>query len=248
MGKQAGPLESLRLWQLSNPQRQSPEALQQLAAVEEQLPGEMPTLTRPRDRGVLYGDPLPFWPSDRHVKFSQAPEQTLNTNAVASIAAARRLAEETGVLTPELGDHLLPIAMVEGWGTGMGVRGDQGFYASRRFLGALEKMGLKENEDYRTYYKKGEKFIMPGGGKEENMPRMAAVILGEKASLKHVKGDLLEAIKAYNGKGKATEYVYGDAVPADVDVYLAKVQAARRLLDHPLNAKFNAHFMKEYGQ
>ncbi len=190
-------------------------------------------------------EPVPFYPSDAYVKYNRAPEKTLSNMDISAIAAARKKAEETGVLSPELGEHLLPIAMVEGWGKKMGVlTGGQGFYASRRLMKSLEQMGLEEDKDYVTHYIKGDKHVSP----LQASPAFAAVILGEKAALKHVGGDVEKALKAYNGSGRAIEKVDGRETPADVDVYLGKVKAARRLLDHPLNEKIRTHFQREYSK
>jgi len=195
---------------------------------------------------------LPFYPSMRYIDRKWAPESSLTTEGVNHIAAARRLAEKTKVLTPELGEHLLPIAMVEGYGAEMGVRQDQAFYASRRFRDALSKMGLVEGEDYISVYLKGEKHYMPASNykKPENSPRMAAAILGEKASVARDKGDITAeaAIKRYNGSGSGTEDVYGQPVPADVNVYWEKVKEASQMLRHPRNAAFTKHFNTRYSQ
>jgi hypothetical protein len=61
--------------------------------------------------------PLPFVPAQRYVEKNLAPEQTLNHGDVAALAMARRHAEENGVLSPELGEYMLPMAMVEGRGS-----------------------------------------------------------------------------------------------------------------------------------
>ena len=189
---------------------------------------------------------LPFYPSERHIKYNQAPEKSLTTDTVESIAKARRLAEETGVLTPELGEHLLPIAMTEGWGAGMGIKGDNAFYASRRLKDSLAKMGLEDGTDYTTSYVKGEPHISPIPT-DDNGPRLAAVILGEKSKLKGIK-TVEDAVKRYNGKGKAMEEYYGATVPADVNVYWKKVSESKRLLDHPINAPLRKHFSSVYGK
>lgn len=188
-------------------------------------------------------EPLPFYPNNDYIKYNRAPEKTLTTAAVAAIAAARKRAEETGVLTPELGEHLLPMAMVEGENDRIGIiPGRENFYASRRMLKALENMGLEEGKDYISNYHNGEKHVRIMNAN----PAMAAVILGEKAQLKRVGGDLEKAIKAYNGKGKGTErFITGD-IPADVDVYWDKVQKAKQTLDHPLNYKIKNHYTKAY--
>ncbi len=223
------------------------DALKSLASLAGQAPAAPPQNVE-KDFPAAEPQPpksLPFYPSDRHIKYNQAPEKSLTYDDVEAIAKARRQAEEAGVLTPELGEHLLPIAMTEGWGGKMGVvGGGKGFYASQRFRSALDKMGLEEGKDYSSYFMKGEKYISP----IEGSPAMAAVILGEKAKLKQAGGTLEGAVKSYNGKGKAMEEYDGKLVPADVDVYWKKVSEAARLLQHPLNAGLVKHFNSVYQQ
>jgi len=192
---------------------------------------------------------VPFYPSDRHVKYNLAPERSLDTLAVSEIARVRKLAEERGVLSKELGEQLLPMAMVEGWGSGMGVKGGNKFYASQRFRNALEKLDLKEETDYMPVWIKGDKHfeLLPT---DENAPRLAAAILAEKAAITRKRGqeDVEAAVKAYNGKGKSTEMWNGQAIPADVDVYWKKVTEAARLLAHPLNKRLHEHYTREYSK
>ena len=187
--------------------------------------------------------PIPFHPSEKSLR--QAPEKSLTAEHISTIAKARRLAEEKGVLTPELGDHLLPMAMTEGWGPTMGVRTDNAFYASPRFKKSLEHMGMQDEKDYFTTYIRGEPHVIPRPN-SANGPSWAAAILGEKAKLQGVRTPE-DAVKRYNGKGKAMENADGELVPADVDVYWKKVQEARRLLTHEKNAPFYEHYMKAYG-
>ena len=210
-----------------------------------------PTPLRP-NWGVAAGGPdiedhvaLPFHPSDLSLR--QAPESSLTAKHVTDIARARRLAESHGVLTPELGEYFLPMAMTEGWGSTMGVKTDNAFYASPRFKTMVNQMELKEGKDYSLKKIKGEPHIAPHVT-EENGPRWAATILGEKSRLKGVM-TAEDAVKRYNGQGTATEYVgYDDTpVPADVNVYLKKVQKAKELLAHPKNSVLSNHFNSQYG-
>lgn len=198
----------------------------------------------------LDDDPfIPYVPQERYVKYGLAPEMKLKASEIEEIARVRRQAEETGVLTPELGEQLLPIAMTEGWGLGMGVKGGNKFYASRRFKDALDKMGLEEEKDYMPLMIGKDKHyeLLP---EDSNAPRLAAVILGEKAAIAKAKGlhGIEHAVKGYNGSGKATEMWRGQAIPADVDVYWKKVTEAAKLLTHPLNERLRRHFEKEYGK
>ena len=188
--------------------------------------------------------PVPYYPAMKYVDKGWPAEQKLTQEGLSSIAAARRQAEAGGVLSPELGDMLLPIAMTEGWGQGMGVKDTNAFYASPRFKESLRVMKLEEGRDYQTTYVKGAKHFIPMPT-DENGPRLAAAILGEKAKLKGVK-TVEDAIKRYNGKGKATEDYYGETVPADVNVYWKKVSEAKKMLAHPHNAALVKHYDTAY--
>ena len=213
-----------------------------------------PTPLRP-SYGVAAGSPsieddatLPFHPSDLSLR--QDPEKTLNAREVTAIARARRLAESQGVLTPELGEYLLPMAMTEGEGGGIGIiEGNERFYASKRFKSYLDKMGMKEGEDYTKVTHKGE----PHFKIDSANPAMAAVILGEKSRLRQAGGTVEGAIKGYNGRGKALERGANAQgvdieIPADVELYLKKVQKAKELLEHPKNSSIYNHFNGEYGR
>lgn len=213
-----------------------------------------PTPLRP-NWGVAAGSPvpednaaLPFHPSDLSLR--QDPEITLSTKDVTDIARARRLAEHHKILTPELGEYLLPMAMTEGESGRMGIiEGNERFYASKRFKSFLDNMGMKEGEDYTKVQYKGE----PHFKIDSANPAMAAVILGEKSRLQQAGGTVEGAIKAYNGKGKAWERGANAQgvdidIPADVELYLKKVQKAKELLEHPKNSSIYNHFNSEYGR
>ncbi len=202
-------------------------------------------------------EPVLFSPSQKYINEGLEQERTLTGEDIASIAAAHKRAVERGVLSPQLAEHLLPMAMVEGWGSALGVRTggkveidpDVGFYASQRFKHSLSEMGLEEGKDYFTYQAKDktnkmQNYIQPLQGSAA----MSAAILGEKSKLKVAGGTLEGALKAYNGKGKATEYVLGDPVPADTKKYLAKVLEAKRLLAHEANAKIRNYYGREFSK
>ena len=202
-------------------------------------------------------EPVPFSPSQRYIDEGLDQERTLSGADLASIAAAHKRAVERGVLSPQLAEHLLPMAMVEGWGSDLGVRTgkkvdiDQavGFYASQRFKHSLSEMGLEEGKDYFTYQAKDktnkmQKYIQPLQGSAA----MSAAILGEKSKLQVAGGTLEGALKAYNGQGKATEYLDGKPVPADAKKYLAKVLEAKKLLAHESNAKLRNYYSREFSK
>lgn len=215
------------------------EAQERLQSVEKAEPADLSA-------------PIPFYPSRKSL--TQDPEMSLTGADVSSIAAAQKRAVERGVLSPKLAEYMLAIAMTEGHSARMGVISgnptnidpDAGFYASQRFKHSLSEMGLEEGKDYFTYRAKDrsnkmQNYIQPLQGS----PAMAAAILGEKAKLQIAGGTDEGAIKAYNGKGKATEYIYGKEIPADTKRYLAKVLEARELYSHPSNASIVGYHKRE---
>lgn len=107
---------------------------------------------------------------------------------------------------------------------------------------AMHRMPQAQYPDFHSaevvIQKRGkDKFLVLGGNGNGggHMARVMAAILAEKASHKDIKSPE-DAVKRYNGRGKATEYIDDVPVPADVDVYLKKVMEAREMLNHPLNA------------
>lgn len=203
------------------------------------------------------GEPLMYYPSQYSIDKGQKGESLLNRRNVAAIAEARRLAESSGILTPELGEHLLPIAMTEGWGQGMGVKSEpkNAFYASRRFNDIINKMGLKPGVDFNDLYiPKKQK---DGSMRDElhyepvvndtNGPRMAAAILAEKSQLQGVK-TYEDAIKRYNGKKPGWEEYQGERIWADPVHYLKKVKEANTALAHPKNAAIRDYYNSVYNK
>ena len=203
---------------------------------------------------------LSFIPSLNYLNPSKpkAPEQSINRGAAADIASAQRQAENTGVLTKELGQYFPAIAMTEGWGSGMGVKmgtTDNALYTSQRTKNALAKMDLKEGQDFivvdvrnKTDGKIYPHYIASDDISSANLSKLAAVYLGEAAKVRAARGDLSPAgaIEKYNGKGTATEIVYGMPVPANSKTYVKKVMEAFDLRNHPTNAEFYKHYNSVY--
>lgn len=84
---------------------------------------------------------ISYYPSSRYVINNLAPERSLSYNDVSAIAEARKQAEKTGVLKPEVAENLLPMAMVEGRTMNHGL-GNLGFYASPQSIDRFKKMGF----------------------------------------------------------------------------------------------------------
>jgi hypothetical protein len=118
----------------------------------------------------------------------------------------------------------------------------------------MNKMGLEEEKDFVPVYIKGEKHYMPAIRDSERWtkgPKVAAVILAEKAAAARARGnDSVEhAIKRYNGKGSAMEEIgYGEFQQADVNQYWKKIQEAKILLGHPKNAALRDYYNSRYEQ
>jgi hypothetical protein len=208
------------------------------------FPNGQPTplmqLRAPQEQAVEAPSPaVPFYPNARYLQKKWAPEQSLTLQDLSAIARASQTAGEQGVLSKELLEYVLPIAMVEGRGAGMGVLMDQPRYASRRFTETLQKMGLQEGEDYEKISHRGEPhYRFLGDGYD---PRRALAVLAEKAAVAQAKGSTRpeDVVKLYNGRGRAVEELgNGRWQQADVNTYWSKVQAALHALAFPENAKF----------
>lgn len=87
-------------------------------------------------------DPLPHYPQKRYVEKNLAPELNLTYQDVTDLAEARRAAEASGVLPRELGEHMLPMAMVEGRQGNFGINDGNGFRATPAVLARAKKLGL----------------------------------------------------------------------------------------------------------
>ena len=246
--------------------------------------------------------PLPHYPQQRYIDKNLAPEKNLTYGDVGALAEARRVAESTGVLPRELGDHMLPMAMTEGREGNFGINSGNAFRAIPATLERAKKLDLAytdltdpavaERHKYdieedevidglatgkKNYYRRttfqgpngptegrvlaegppttplvidygvdkkgaplpripGNKMLnIAGSGDANRMARVMALMLAEKHAA--AKGDVVGAVKGYNGAGPMTEQ------------YFAKVQKAKELLLHPKNAPlmqfFNASYLKK---
>ena len=223
---------------------------------------ESPVKPMPQESGPGYDpeEPLSFIPRLDYVDLNKpkVPERTIDRGAAAFIAGAQRQAEAAGVLTKELGQYFPAIAMTEGWGSNMGLKLgtiDNALYTSQRTKDALAKMNLQEGKDFivvdvrnRTDGKMYPHYIPNADISRENMPKLAAVYLGEAAKVRAARGDLSPAgaIEKYNGKGRATEIIDGKRVPANSKAYVKKVMETFDLRNHPANAEFYKHYNSIY--
>ena len=197
-------------------------------------------------------DAIPHYPSSRHVEKNLAPEHTLRYRDIAALANARRQAEETGVLDPKLAEYMLPMAMVEGRSGNFGILQDNRFYAHPRTLDRFRRMGLAMEGPMAPLAIKDipgkGRHIGPSAkmeGNSDTYAKMMAAIMAEKAALVPA-GNLDEAVKRYNGRGRAIEYVDDQPQQADVNTYLAKVKDALQMLSHPKNKPLFDHFNAVY--
>lgn len=172
-----------------------------------------------------YEDAIPFYPSDRHIQKNFAPEQTLNETELQRLANARHRALEYGVLTPELANYMLPIAMVEGRPESYGVSHDNRFYASPTNRRIFAQMGLRAsgNDAPLELVKdaRGDRFFQLTEAAKDYKPELMAAILAIKAQGAPTPET---AIERWNGAG------------AQARNHRAKVVRARELLQHPKNA------------
>lgn len=197
---------------------------------------------------------VPHYPLRRYAEQNLAPEQTLRYRDIAALARARRQAEETGVLSPELAEHLLPMAMTEGRSGNFGIVQEGAFYAKPKTLDRFKKMGLDPADQgafapvaFKDIPGKG-RHIGPSGnaiGDSDAYARIMAAILADKAALGQ-PGDVEGAVMRYNGKGRAIEEFDGVRQQADVNVYLDKVKQAREMLAHPKNKQLLDYFNSIY--
>jgi len=204
---------------------------------------------------------LKYYPSNKHILKGQAPEQNLSENDLRSLVSAQKLAVSKGILSPELGAKLLPIAMVEGHSGNYGVVSGIGIHPSKKNIAKFKAMGFSI-EDVRNNTKPHEvkadleiRKVMGEKGKvvdaimegalsgPEAMAKLAATMLSVKADLKGISSPE-DAVERYNGKGKALEYADGRLVPADSKKYVNKVQEALSLLQHPANAKLKERYLQ----
>lgn len=81
-----------------------------------------------------------FSPSMRHIEKNWKQEEMPHAD-VWSLGKARQLAEKTGVLTPEVGQMMLPIAMVENRHGSMGMNTNE-FYDTPQLRKNLEKLEI----------------------------------------------------------------------------------------------------------
>lgn len=200
----------------------------------------------PPDAGV------PVYPSQRYIEKNWAPEKKLRFRDIEALGRARRQAEQTGVLAPDLAENMLPMAITEGRGGNYGILQNSAFYAKPATVDRFKKMGLETDGAFaplafQDIPGKG-KHIGPSGfqaGNSDVYARIMAAIMGEKAALVP-KGDTDAAVKRYNGKGRAIEDVDGVKQRADVDAYLSKVKQAREMLAHPKNKLLLDYFNSSY--
>lgn len=174
-------------------------------------------------------NPVPYFPSRRHIDRGLAPERTLGVEDLQAIAAAQRHAQEQGVLTPEVARYMLPMAMVEGRPGNYGIVPNNRFYASPQNRQIFDKMGVPV-KTFRDAH--GDKFLQPQPEGHEGYARTMAAILAAKAARGKSPED---AVMRYNGRGSQARH------------YLNKVQTALELLNHQANQQFRQQFQDLFG-
>jgi hypothetical protein len=202
---------------------------------------------------------LPFYPQQRYFDEKLAPEQ-YSVSALEALVKAQKLAQEKELISKQLGQLVLPNMLTEGW-KNYGLKSANFDYpVSKERDQRFKKMGFDVNNDspdvgqtdiYRypkdpeNGYVLDSNLANPITGNQDAQARFAMAMLSEK--LARAKGDPEQAIKKWNGKGKAIEKVAtmdGDVhyVKADADNHLAKVLKARKLLAHPKNEELMNYY------
>lgn len=92
---------------------------------------------------------VPHYPSQRYVDKNLAPEKTLTHDDVWQLAKARQTAEQKGLFGPDLGQYMLPMAMVEGRSGNFGMNSNA-IYDKPSFRKILASMGVKIKEGDNT--------------------------------------------------------------------------------------------------
>lgn len=204
---------------------------------------------------------LGYYPSEKYISRNWAPE-TIGAGNLKHLAVAQAQAVKTGLLTQQLAEAMLPIALIEGNGSNYGiVNSTYGYPPNPQRDKSLAKMGLRV-VDYpgkpapapAMMTDEQKKFVAPdistfdvfkakdyGYWVPSNMPlerdadihaKLVPVVLAEKARL---YGDN-NAIERWNGKGKALEdNGYGDEQKADSKYHKRKIEEMIKMLKHPKN-------------
>lgn len=203
---------------------------------------------------------IAYYPAKRYVDKNLKPERALKPYDFAAIVMAQKRAVNEGVLTPELAKYLLPMAITEGRSGNYGIRNNLSVYAKPETIERYRKMGLSIADAT------GDKpvpdtadMVIVNRGKDKHLElttddngynpakysRVMAATLAEKASLIDVKTPE-DAVKRYNGKGRALEVADGKVQQADVNTYLSKVKEAQEMLEHPANTPL-ADYLNSLG-
>jgi len=204
-------------------------------------------------------DDLPYYPSSGYLSKKWAPKK-MGVEDLTALARARRLAEEKGVITREMGEFTLPMAIEEYWRGGFGVRTDTALYAKPSTIKRFTDMGLLGGDDPVVMYKN-----IPGKGKHivlnreanlspDNMAKMMMAVFGDRAALADVRKNddgtpfVDDAIMRYNGRGRGTEILYGERIPANVREYLRRVKEVSDMRGHPGNKQLMDVYSNIYNE
>lgn len=180
--------------------------------------------------------PVEYYPNQDYVKKNLKPEN-VPMGSLRALAAAQRTAEKAGVLSKDAAQYMLANALVEGRPNDFGVNENIYPGSNPRVKDIVKRMGVEhmtqapkltaEQQSYLktlnlpTPYKEGDIVIKPKEGDPKGNAKLAATMFAIKASQ---TSNAEDAIRAWNGKGPAT------------DLHLAKVKEAHRMLQDPKNA------------
>lgn len=207
---------------------------------------------------------LNYYPSEKYIRKNWAPEQIGQGN-IEPLAKAQKMAVAKGLLSPQLANAMLPIALVEGNGNYGIVDGRYGYPPNPKRDKMLADMGLRVIDydgqtsnggipsvaamvtskptklpDFSTfdlYRMKNQGYWVPSGVPSENYYSIMARLMPVVLAEKAALYGENNAIERWNGKGKAVEdNGWDDEQKADSKYHKGKVEEMIRMLNHPLNA------------
>lgn len=104
-----------------------------------------------RDQVDPQSQVIPHYPAQRYIDKNLAPEKNITQQDIFHLGKARQLAEQQGLISPQLGEHLLPIAMIEGRGGNFGMNPGS-IYAHPKTVENFRKLGLNIRDETTNQY------------------------------------------------------------------------------------------------
>jgi hypothetical protein len=174
---------------------------------------------------------VPFYPRASYLAKNWKPEQ-FNTEYLGQLARAQALARQQNVLSPELANMFLPLALVENrhdFGVNVPLSGP----GKDPYAELALKMQVTPVQSDGLYYIYADRRLP---GEDENNQAMSDETARLAAMALSVKGRGLtpeQAVERWNGRGISRD-AKGKVV-ADASNHRAKVMEMREMLKHPSN-------------